>query len=142
MLYLYSASENGFFLPAIHTSIPADAVEIADGLYRSLLDGQAAGRMIAAGPDGLPMLVDPPAVGQPVPEVVSRFQARAALHHAGLLPQAEAAVADADPITRIAWQDAQEWRRDSPTIASIAAALGLTSEQVDDLFRAAAQITA
>jgi len=74
--------------------------------------------------------------------IVSRFQARAALHLGGLLDQAEAAVAEADPIAQIAWRDAQEWRRDSPTIAAIATALGLADEQIDDLFRAAAQITA
>lgn len=74
--------------------------------------------------------------------VVSRFQARVALHSAGLLAVAEAAIEAGDPIDRIAWQDAAEWRRDSPTIARIAVTLGLTDEQVDDLFHAAATITA
>ena len=78
----------------------------------------------------------------PVPEVVSRFQARAALHIAGLLVQAEAAVAAADPLAQMAWADAQEFRRNSPTIAALSASIGLTSEQVDDLFRSAALIVA
>jgi len=74
--------------------------------------------------------------------VVSRFQARAALHAAGLLGMVEAAVAQADPLARIAWADAVEFRRDSPTIAALAGAVGLTETQIDDLFRSAAQITA
>lgn len=75
---------------------------------------------------------------------VSRFQARAALHMAGLLTQIEALMADpATPVlTRLAWQDAQVFRRDSPTVAAMSAALGLSSAQVDDLFATASQITA
>jgi hypothetical protein len=74
--------------------------------------------------------------------VVSRFQARAALFNAGLLAGVEAAVAAADPFTQIAWADAQEFRRMSMTIAALSAAVGLTDEQLDDLFRAAALIEA
>ena len=72
--------------------------------------------------------------------VASRFQAKAALMQAGLLDAAEAAIAASDTLTRLAWAEAVEYRRDSPAIASIAAALGLTDAQVDDLFRAAMQI--
>lgn len=80
----------------------------------------------------------------PVPEMVSRFQARAALHLAGLLDDVEALVADpqTDMLTRLAWQDAQEFRRASPTVAAIAAALGMSDAQLDDLFRTAAGIVA
>lgn len=84
--------------------------------------------------------IEPPP--PPVPGVVSRFQARAALHNAGLLAGVEAAVAAADPFTQIAWADATEFRRDSPTIAALAVALGMTGAQLDDLFRAAALIVA
>lgn len=74
--------------------------------------------------------------------VCSRFQAKAALHLAGLLPQVEAAIAQADPVTQIAWAEAVEYRRNSPTILALAGALELADEQVDDLFRAAMQIEA
>jgi len=74
--------------------------------------------------------------------VCSRFQAKAALHLAGLLPQVEAAIAQADPVTQIAWAETVEYRRNSPTILALAGALELTDEQVDDLFRAAVQIQA
>ena len=85
-------------------------------------------------------IAQPPA---PVPQVISIAQAKAALAAAGLLDTANAAVAatGANSQTSIAWQYATEFHRDSPNIAAVAAALGLTSAQVDALFVAAAQIT-
>lgn len=77
-----------------------------------------------------------------IPAEVSRFQARAALHIAGLLPSVEAALAAADPLAQIAWADAQVFRRDSPTINALAAAIGMTEAQIDALFIQAAQIQA
>ena len=73
---------------------------------------------------------------------VSRFQAMAALLDAGLLSQVNAALADAGPLAQLAWAEATEFHRNSPTIAGLASGLGLTDTQVDDLFRAAALITA
>lgn len=75
--------------------------------------------------------------------MVSRFQARAALRAAGLLDQAEALVqASGDQLRIDAWAEAVEIRRLSPMIADLGAALGLSDQQVDDLFRAAALIEA
>lgn len=145
----YSAATGGFYVSGIHTSMPDDAVQIGAEEYDALMAGQSGGRVIVPGTDGRPTLQDRPA---PSPEEelaaersamrVSRFQARAALHNVGLLASVEAAVAAADPFVQIAWQDASEFRRGSPTIAALAAALGLTDVQLDDLFRAAALIEA
>ncbi len=77
-----------------------------------------------------------------VPESVSRFQARAILHLDGTLATVEALVAQADAITQIAWQDAQEFKRNSPSINNIAAALGWSAEYVDDMFIRASKIEA
>lgn len=74
--------------------------------------------------------------------VVSRFQAKAAILQAGLMPAVTAAVAAADDLTQLAWAEAGEFRRFSPAIMALATALGLSEAQVDDLFRAAALITA
>jgi len=74
--------------------------------------------------------------------VCSRFQAKAALHAAGLLDDVETAMATADRFAQIAWADAIEFRRNSPTIKAMAAALELTEAQIDNLFRAAMQIEA
>ncbi|MGP4843301.1 hypothetical protein ACTXGQ_04145 [Marinobacter sp. 1Y8] len=74
--------------------------------------------------------------------VVSRFQARAALLQAELLAPAETAIEQAGELAQLVWADAQEFRRNSPTVAAIASELGLTDEQIDDLFRQAATIEA
>ena len=74
--------------------------------------------------------------------VVSRFQAKAALSEAGLLEAAETAVAGADTITKLAWAEAIEFRRNSPTIKTLADTLNLSPTQLDNLFRAASQIEA
>lgn len=74
--------------------------------------------------------------------VVSRFQAKAALLQAGLLVEVENAVASGDALTQLAWAEAVEMRRNSPMIATLADAVDLTPEQVDDLFRAAKAIEA
>jgi hypothetical protein len=83
-----------------------------------------------------------PAPPEPVPAIVSRFQARAALLAAGLLDDVDAIMADpATPaLTRLAWAEAVEFRRASPTVSAMSEALGLTEAQVDDLFIAAAGI--
>lgn len=79
----------------------------------------------------------------PVPEEVSRFQARAALLNAGLLAQADAAVAGSgNALLQLAWTDAVSFKRNSPGIAALAPALGLDDGALDDLFRAAAEIVA
>jgi hypothetical protein len=82
---------------------------------------------------------NPPA---PVPQVVSRFQALAALHLAGLLPSVEAAIAQADPLAQLAWNEALEFRRNSPTLLALTSALGWPEAQLDVLFTTAATIEA
>lgn len=79
-----------------------------------------------------------------VPPVVSRFQARAALMLAGLLDDVEALMAapDTPALAKLAWADAQEFERQSPTIAALAGAVGLTEQDIDALFITAAGINA
>lgn len=77
---------------------------------------------------------------EPVPEVVSRFQAKAALSQMGLLDDAEALVLSQGALAALAWQDISEFRRDSPLVNEIAPQLGLDDQAVDDLFRLAATI--
>jgi hypothetical protein len=77
----------------------------------------------------------PPA--PPVPLSISPLQARRALLAAGLLDDVEAALAEAPRETQLAWEYAVEVRRDDPMLITVAAALGLSAEQVDALFLAA-----
>ena len=86
--------------------------------------------------DGVAVLRCPPAADQ--------RQARLALSAAGLLAQTEAALAAMEgpegDVARIEWQWAKTIQRDHPMIAALGTALGLTSAQIDNLFRAAAAL--
>lgn len=78
------------------------------------------------------------------PTKVTMRQARLALLGAGLLPQVDAAVAAitgaAGEAARIEWEYALTVERDSPLVASLTAALGLTGTQLDELFTQAAAL--
>jgi len=75
---------------------------------------------------------------------VSTFQAQAALTLAGYMENIEDLLADpaTDPLTVLAWNKAQTFKRRSPTVLELAAVLGLTEQQLDDLFKFAATIEA
>lgn len=81
------------------------------------------------------------AAPKPVPAEVPQWQARRALLAAGLLASVEAAVAAASQDIQITWEYAPNIVRNSPFVTAMAGALGLTDQQLDDLFRAAAAIT-
>lgn len=122
-------------IDAIYLSDPrpaVDATEIPDDVFAGYI------------PDGNGGWSAPSPAPEPVPASVSAFQARAALARAGLLAtvQAEIDAMPADDERRLAWDHAQAFERASPTIAALAATLGLIDEQIDDLFRTAATITA
>lgn len=74
--------------------------------------------------------------------VVTPFQGRMALADAGLLANVLTAIESADEKTKVAWEYALEWKRNSPMIATLMAALNISDSQADDLFKAASQITA
>jgi len=84
---------------------------------------------------------DPPAMPEPVPEVISRFQAKAALLQMDLLATAEAHVLGESTLAAMAWEDINEFRRDSALVNHIGPVLGLDAEGMDNLFRLAATIT-
>jgi hypothetical protein len=61
----YSATNNGFYHDALRevyeasaNGWPDDAQQITDELYRSLIEGQAIGKMIVADTNGAPVLAD------------------------------------------------------------------------------------
>ena len=64
-----------------------------------------------------------------------------ALSEADLLSQVQAIVDAGDEKIKTAWEYALEWRRVSPMIVDLSAALNLTDDQIDDLFRSAQSIT-
>lgn len=75
-----------------------------------------------------------------VPAVVSAAQARLALLNAGLLDAVKAAVEQADEATQIWFEYATEWQRDTAVLNALGDQLGLSSGQIDDLFKAAAAL--
>lgn len=79
-----------------------------------------------------------------VPQTVTRFQALAALHGAGLLTQVQTIINDpaTDMLVKLALDNAQTFERNSPTIAALALQLGLTDADIDQLFITASTIKA
>ena len=78
----------------------------------------------------------------PIPTVVTMRQARLAMLDAGILTSVSDALAAMTGPTgeaaRIEWEYSPTLKRDHPLVASLSAALGLTSAQLDGLFTAAA----
>ena len=79
----------------------------------------------------------------PVPESVSRFQASAALWQMGFLDEVEDYMAreTTDMMARLAWAEAQDFRRDSVFVRAVLPLLAINDAQADDLFRFASTIT-
>lgn len=69
-----------------------------------------------------------------IPRTITAFQAKAALLNASLLDQVEAFMGTAPAFAKLAWREAPQFERNSPTLVAMAAALGLTDAQLDDLF--------
>lgn len=83
------------------------------------------------------MMNEPPPA---VPSVITPRQCRIMLAQHGLLSQVEAAVASMDEATRITWEYAIEFQRNDPLLLAVAEGLGLSSEQLDAMFIAAAAL--
>lgn len=156
MKIVYQTDAEGFFTGPVQADpsplepgvwlIPGGCVDVEPP---ALSEGQRA-----QWANGAWVVIDPPPEPEPEPEPTpeellaaeraqmrcSPLQGRLALAAAGLLPQVETAVAAADQTTQVAWEYAVEWKRTSPMISTMAAAVGMTETQIDDLFRSAMQI--
>jgi len=75
-----------------------------------------------------------------IPQVVSMRQARLALLEAGLLTQVSAAIQSAGEVAVIEWEYARELRRAHPLTQQLSDALGITEQQLDDLFTLASTL--
>jgi hypothetical protein len=75
-----------------------------------------------------------------VPAIISAMQAKVALSRAGLLASVAAWVSSQAAETQLIWSTAPAFSRGSNLLNAAAAALGLTSAQVDGLFITAAAI--
>lgn len=87
----------------------------------------------------------PPApTPEPVPEFVTRAQAKIALARAGLYEQVVAVIAAAPLEAQIWWAEADTFRRDNQWVAAIGGQLvpPLSKEQTDTLFMNASKVEA
>lgn len=81
-----------------------------------------------------------PPLGIPKIYSITPRQARLALLGAGLLDDVEAAVNAAGDATKITWEYATEINRHDALIEAMGGRLGLTTDQIDNLFRAASEL--
>lgn len=119
------------------TASPDDAEQLGRDLHTAALAGDFGAIAAYVAPSAGDLLA-----AERATMVVSRFQAKAALQAAGLLGTIQGVVSGADAFVQLAWSEAVEFRRNSPTIAALQSAAGLTDTQIDDLFRAAMAIEA
>lgn len=88
-----------------------------------------------------PIFIDTPIY---VPQSVSRAQGKAALLSAGLLESVtiyiDSLVGQDKILAELAFNETNEWRRDSPFLLQAATVLGLTEQQLDNLFILANEI--
>lgn len=117
---------------------------MSETLYRVLIKVDGTEEKIPLSPEEVAQVeADRAAIAAFVPTSVTPYQARVALLDAGLLDAVEALIVDPDTpkAAKLAWEYATTIQRDSVFIQTLGPALNLTSNQIDDLFRSAAQIT-
>lgn len=124
---MYQLTQSTAIQRADGASIPADPRNS---------DYQAYLAWVAKGNTPTPYAAPP----TPVPQVVTMRQANRALLAAGLLDAVDAAIAQSPREARIDWERAQDVERSNPLVASLAASLGLSDAQLDELFVAAAAL--
>lgn len=137
----YALISNG----RVHQIFPADPM-LGDGLdVRDVSRVRGIAENWTVSSDGkfsAPVLVEPPAIVA-VPTAVTSAQAKIQLKRAGFLKAARDAV-DAldDEEIQIWFNEARTWQRSNVHVNEIAAALGISSDEVDELFREAVKIDA
>ncbi len=107
----------------------------------SIGDMYINGELVKPAAENTPIVIPPSENTEIVPEI-SGFQAKAALAQAGLLDDIETYMAtEADVLTRLRWQEAPTFRRNNTALMQIAVDIGITEEQLDQLFEIGKQIT-
>ncbi|MFN4124431.1 hypothetical protein [Pannonibacter indicus] len=129
-----------YLIPAHATDVPPP--EPADGFIRKFVDG---GWLLEAVPEPEPQPEPEPETPAPLPPLTVR-QFRLGLLDAGMTPaHVDDVIAQIeDEASRIRaqieWEYASQFQRTHPLVATLSAALGLTPEQVDSMWAAAAQL--
>jgi hypothetical protein len=103
-----------------------------DGAYVLIDDGQPV-------PQGAVLASTVP-VAPTVPQIVTRRQAMLALLAAGKLDTVELQIQNSPRAVQIAWEAAGTFERANPLIKALAPSLGLSDEDIDNLFIEAAKL--
>jgi hypothetical protein len=113
---------------------------VSNGNWSGLVEAPEVQEWLAASNTPDPYIAPPP----PIPSTVTRFQALAVLAAGGYLDTVRTYIAtlDQNNVQRLAWENAADWERSSPTLNALATMLNLTSAEVDALFVAASQVSA
>lgn len=142
----FSKSTRGFYTDEDHAGcMPEDVVMLTQEQYDAVKNASELGGYIEGDSNGYPVVRDVSQLPAETPQVVTMYQARAALLHAGRLDDVDAAL-DAMPDglekrqALLAWEFAWSVERGSPFVAMLASALGLDAAAIDELFQAAALV--
>lgn len=130
--------------------------QIESGQIVNVIEAERAdiweGVLLVPDPDGLAVIggswseeggfVAPPETEPEiiVPQSVTPLQARRALRQAGIKAEVDAYVATLDEEAQEAWEYALAIERNNPIVVGAGAALGMTEQQIDDLFILAATL--
>ena len=107
--------------------IAALCASVAGGTARRLADGETV---------ALPESPGTP----PAETTINRHQAKIVLLRHGMLATVEAIIASGSEEMQLAWQEAPQFRRTSPTLLAMARSLDLSEAQVDALFAEAVAV--
>jgi hypothetical protein len=118
-------------------SFQCHTVQISDDVYVVTAPPELQADLEAEHPNARPPVQDIAPVQGVL--MLSRTPSTQPDKYSSLLDEAEELI-NADPETKLWYNRALTWKRNSPFVTSIAAKLNLTDDQVDDLFRAAKQI--
>jgi hypothetical protein len=102
-----------------------------DALTEQLKEAKQRGDALQAEVDRL--------MSRPTASTVTRRQARLALLQADLLDAAEATVKQAGRVAEITYES-ETWNRNDPVLIQLAGVLGITDEQLDELFALASTL--
>lgn len=137
------SESSGTFYPddVFYTNAPSDLVDVVPGEYEKCMARNANQCFRHIG-NGVFEVFDMPPAPPVIPQKVTKFQAKAALHMAGLLETVEAAIQSeqTDFLTKLAWNEVNSFERQSSMVLNLAAVLNLSEEQLDQLFVTAAAI--
>lgn len=89
---------------------------------------------------GVEELIEVPDAAPVVPHSVPRRQALLALDAAGILDDVESMIMNGPRSGQIEWDAATEFRRGHPLILAIGSSLGLSENDIDELFIAASNL--